>query len=130
MIINLKKIQEFGRLTRPIPPDKSLVTWVPSALLATRKLLGKREFDVIVTNSPPEASALIPLLLGRRRPAWLADFRDAWILDGYRPPFPTGFHTSVDRRLERAVMKRADVVTVAHRLNRDDLLDRHGIALP
>jgi glycosyltransferase involved in cell wall biosynthesis len=116
-----------GRLTRPIPPDKSLVTWVPSALLATRKLLGKREFDVIVTNSPPEASALIPLLLGRRRPAWLADFRDAWILDGYRPPFPTRLHTSVDRRLERAVMKRADVVTVAQRLNRDDLLDRHGI---
>jgi hypothetical protein len=67
------------------------------------------------------------LLLGRRRPAWLADFRDAWILDGYRPPFPTRFHTSVDRRLERAVMKRADVVTVAQRLNRDDLLDRHGI---
>lgn len=115
-----------GRFTRPIPPDKSLVTWVPSALMATRKLLRKREFDVIVTNSPPEASALIPLLLGRR-PAWLADFRDAWILDAYRPPFPTRFHASIDRRLERTVMKRADVVTVAHRLNRDDLLDRHGI---
>lgn len=116
-----------GRLTRPIPPDKSLVTWVPSALAATRRLLKAREFDVIVTNSPPEASALIPLLLGRRRPAWLADFRDAWILDGYRPPFPTRLHAAVDRRLENAVMKRADVVTVAHRLNREDILKRVGV---
>ncbi|MEX1218797.1 MAG: glycosyltransferase [Solirubrobacterales bacterium] len=115
-----------GRLTRPIPPDKTLVTWVPSALAATRRLLKDREFDVIVTNSPPEASALIPLLLGRRRPAWLADFRDAWILDGYRPPFPTRLHTVVDRSLEGAVMKRADMVTVAHRLNREDIMNRHG----
>lgn len=130
MLTNEKSNEEVfvsGRLTRPVPPDKTLITWVPSALAATRRLLREREFDVVVTNSPSEASALIPLLLGRRRPAWLADFRDAWILDGYRPPFPTRLHTAVDRRLEVAVMKRADVITVAHRLNREDILNRHGL---
>jgi glycosyltransferase involved in cell wall biosynthesis len=129
-ITNSKSDEETfvsGRLTRPVPPDKTLVTWVPFALATTRKLLRGRDFDVLVTNSPPEASALIPLLLGKDRPAWLADFRDAWILDGYRPPFPTRLHRGVDKRMERAVMERADVVTVAQRLNAEDLQSRHGL---
>lgn len=116
-----------GRTTRPIPPDKNLLTWVPNALRAVKRLLSEADFDVIITNSPPESTTVIPLLLGRRSPAWLADFRDAWILDDWRPPFPTRFHDRFDRRLERTALTRADVVTVAHRRNRDDLLERLGV---
>ena len=42
--------------------------------------------DCLVTSSPPESVHLIGLLLGHRRPPWIADFRDGWSFEPLRDP--------------------------------------------
>ena len=115
-------------LTRVVVPDAYLLSWVPFAAAAARRLVREREIDCIVTTAPYESTHLIPFALGRAgRPAWIADFRDGWTFEPHRPPFPTRAQAALDRRLERAVATRADRVLVATRPIGDDLRSRLGV---
>lgn len=96
-------------ITQGIVPDATLATWVPAAAREARRLLRRGDFDCIVTSAPPDGVALVPLLLGRRRPAWIADFRDGWRFEPLRGPWPTRPQDALDRRLEAVVVSRADV---------------------
>jgi len=113
-------------LTKLFVPDAYVVSWLPAAALATRRLLAESNIDVVITSSPPESVHLLGLLLGRRRPAWIADFRDGWTFEPLRPPFPTGLQQRVDGRLERAVAQHADAVVAATRPIAGDLVQRLG----
>ncbi len=113
--------------TGALVPDSQLASWVPCAFRATRQLLRDRAFDCIVTSSPPESTHLIPLALGRARPAWLADFRDGWRFESWRPEPLTRLHSAVDAWLERQVVTRADAVAVVARTLADDFGERFGI---
>ena len=108
-------------------PDPQIVSWAPFAARAARRLLRQRPVDCVITSSPPDSAHLAGLALGRRRPAWIADLRDGWMFEPLRPPFPTRPQRWLDRRLERAVMGRADSVMAATEPIARDLSGRYAI---
>jgi glycosyltransferase involved in cell wall biosynthesis len=115
-------------LTKVLVPEMNVVTWLPALAVTARRLLAQRSFDCLMTTSPPESSHLLGLLLGGRRPAWIADFRDGWTFEPYRDRFPTAAQRSLDLLLERHVCTGADVVTAATRPIAEDLAGRFGVA--
>ncbi len=104
---------ESRLLTQVLVPDAQVLSWMPAALACIRRLADAGEIDCLVTSSPPESTHLIGLLLGRRRPAWVAEFRDGWLFEPLRKPFPTAAQRAFDARLERRVVTAADVVVGA-----------------
>ncbi len=113
-------------LWKVIVPDPWLVSWNPYALRAIRRQLAERPFDCLITSSPAESTHMLALALGRRRPAWVADFRDGWCFQPLREPFPLGVQRSADHRIERRVATSADVLTAATAPIADDLRERFG----
>jgi glycosyltransferase involved in cell wall biosynthesis len=113
-------------LTKVLVPDSYAVSWLPAALVAVRRHLARHEVDCLVTSTPPESNHLLGLLLGSRRPAWLADFRDGWRFEPLREPFPTAAQRALDAWLERRVAHTADVVVGATRPIAEDLERRLG----
>src|SRR4051794_10218192 len=111
-----------GRLlTGVLVPEMNVATWLPQAALAVRRLLANGAYDCVITSSPPESSHLIGLLLGSERPAWLADFRDGWTFEPYRPPFPTDLQRRLDLSLERRVVRSAEIAVGATQPIAEDL---------
>ena len=116
-----------GRLlTQVLVPEMNVATWVPQATVAVRRLMSQGAYDCLVTSSPPESSHLIGLSLGRRRPAWVADFRDGWTFEPYRERFPTRSQRQLDHWLEQRVALSAEVTVGATRPIADDLARRLG----
>jgi glycosyltransferase involved in cell wall biosynthesis len=97
-----------------VVPDGNVVTWLPALAVAARRLLAEHRYDCLVTSSPPESSHLLGLLLGRDRPAWIADFRDGWTFEPPREPARLAALRRLETGLEGRVVRAADVtVTVA-----------------
>jgi glycosyltransferase involved in cell wall biosynthesis len=95
-------------LTKVLVPDAYVVSWLPWALRAARRICADGAIDCLVTTGPPESAHLVGLGLGRRRPAWLADFRDGWIFEPLREGFPTAAQRRLDAALEARVARAAD----------------------
>ena len=120
-------------LTKVVVPDSHLLSWLPAALPTVRRLITDRKIDCFVTSSPPESVHLLGLLLGSRRPAWIADFRDGWVFEPLREPFPTGAQRAFDAWLERRVVSTADAAVGAYPAIATDLerrLDARAIYVP
>jgi glycosyltransferase involved in cell wall biosynthesis len=113
-------------LTDVVVPDSHLVSWVPSALVAVRRIMRSQQIDCLVTSGPPDSVHVLPLLLGRARPPWIADFRDGWRFEPLRGPWPTRLQDRIDAALERRVATTADVVVGATGPIAEDLGDRLG----
>lgn len=113
-------------LTKVFVPEMYVVTWLPALAVAVRRLLRSSTFDCLVTSSPPESAHLVGLLLGRRRPAWIADFRDGWLYEPWRDSLPTRLQRALDARLERLVVSSAEVAVAATEPIARDLTDRLG----
>jgi glycosyltransferase involved in cell wall biosynthesis len=107
-------------------PDEYLLSWVLGALPTARRLVGEREVDCIVSSGPPNSAHLIPLLLTRSRPAWIADFRDGWRFEPLRPAWPTALQDRLDAALERRVVSTAEAVIGVTRPIADDFATRLG----
>ena len=107
-------------------PDAHVIGWNPAASLAARRLVRQRRIDCVITSSPPHSTHLIPFALGRRRPAWIADFRDGWRFEPLRGPWPLPGQSALDGWLERKVASRADLVVGVTRPIADDLAARRG----
>ena len=114
-------------LTKVLVPEMNVATWLPALTVTARRLLARRQFNCLVTTSPPESSHLLGLLLSRHRPAWIADFRDGWAYEPYREPFPTAVQRSLDLSLERWVCQSAEVAAAATRPIAEDLVGRLGV---
>lgn len=97
-------------LTQMLVPDAYVASWVPFAARTARRLLREREFDCVITSSPPDSVHLVGLALGHRRPPWIAELRDGWIFEPLRPPFRTRPQRELDRRLELKVARTADAM--------------------
>jgi hypothetical protein len=110
--------------TRFIVPDVSTVSWMPAALPHLLRLLLKDRPDGVLTTSPPESAHLLGAVARRARVPWIADFRDGWIFD---PPNPRPALTRLDKRLERAVVRSADVVTAINEPIAEDFRQRFGV---
>ena len=107
-------------LTKVLVPDPYAVSWLPALSFAAHRLLAREPFDCIVTSGPPESVHLLGLLLNGRRPAWIADFRDGWLFESTRAPFPTSAQRRLDAALERRVVQTADAVcTVTDPISND-----------
>lgn len=96
-------------LTSGLVPDAHVAAWVPFAIPAARRLVRERAIDCLITNSPSDSTHLLGFALGRRRPAWLADFEDGWRFEPLRGPWPTTVQDRLDAALERRVARGADV---------------------
>jgi glycosyltransferase involved in cell wall biosynthesis len=97
-----------GLRSRLLVPDPFVVSWVPFATAAARRMLRRQPIDCVITSSPPDSVHLAGLRLGRDRPAWIAELRDGWTYEPLRPPFPMGWQRRLDARLERRVALEAD----------------------
>lgn len=109
-------------------PDIQLVSWVPFAAAAARRLQRRHDFDVVITTSPTDSTHAVGLALGRSRPAWIADLRDGWRYEAPRDDYPLAAQRIFDAALERRVVRDADAVVTVSRPLADDLSRRHGVA--
>jgi glycosyltransferase involved in cell wall biosynthesis len=132
---HLKSIQgrEQAPAKRPsalesiVVPDLALIGWLPFALPRALSLARERQFDCVVSTSPPPAAHLIGLGLRCAGLPWIADLRDGWTFDPPRPRWPTALQEAADRALERAVLARADRIVAVTAPIADDLARRLGL---
>lgn len=113
-------------LSYVLVPEPLVLAWVPFALPRALRLHRAHRFDAVITTAPPESAHFIGRALARRGAAWVADVRDAWTFEPLRPPFPTRLQRRLDERLERSLMRAADVVSAVSLPVADDLLTRVG----
>lgn len=106
--------------TRGLVPDASVVSWLPYAVRAARRVIRARRIEVVVTNGPPDSTHLLGLALGRRRPAWIADFDDGWRYEALMGEWPTRAQDRLDAAMERRVVTGAEaVVAITDPIARD-----------
>jgi glycosyltransferase involved in cell wall biosynthesis len=115
-------------LTKVLVPDAYLLSWNPWAGRTVRRLMRDRRFDCLITSGPPESTHLLGLSRASRRVAWIADFRDGWMFDPLRGPFPTAPQRALAGWLERRVVTHADAVVGVTRPIVEDLRSRLGVA--
>jgi glycosyltransferase involved in cell wall biosynthesis len=113
-------------LTRMIVPDTYLLSWAAWAVPTVRRLIHRRSIECVITTSPPDSTHLVGLARGRNGPAWMADFRDGWMFEGLREPFPTAPQRRLDAWLEAQVVRRADRVIAPTLPLIEDLRSRYG----
>jgi glycosyltransferase involved in cell wall biosynthesis len=114
-------------LTKVLVPDAHVVSWLPWAVAAVRRALRRDSIDCLVTTGPPDSVHLVGPALGRRRPAWIADFRDGWTYEPLREPFPTGVQRRLDAALEARVVQGADGVVAVTEPIAADFRRRFGV---
>lgn len=93
-------------------PD-ARVGWVPFATWRGARLSRQRGLDAVLTTGPPHSAHLSGLALRAATGLpWVADLRDPWTDIHYYRDLPrTRLAQRLDGALERAVLRRADVVT-------------------
>ena len=113
---------------RALQPDPQ-VLWLPAAagVLWQRTLL--RRDDAVLISGPPFSQFLLTLLVDRKpRAPIVLDYRDEWTT------LASSYEMSGSRRvgeaLERAVLRRASVVTTATAEFRERLLERFDFLRP
>ncbi len=113
-----------SRLQSLVVPDLSLVTWLPFALPRALALARRTRFTCVITTSPPESAHAIGLALRRRGVPWIAELRDGWTFEPPRSPWPLGLQRRLDRRLERALLTRTELVVGVTAPIAEDVRDR------
>lgn len=115
-------------LTQVVVPDAYLLSWNPWAGRAVRQLLRDREIDCMITSGPPNSTHLLGLAAGRGRAMWIAEFRDGWLFEPLRDPFPTAPQRALSGWLERRVATRADAMVGVTQPIVEDLRSRLGVS--
>jgi glycosyltransferase involved in cell wall biosynthesis len=107
-------------------PDAD-IGWLPPALAQGLRILRRERPDAILTTSPPHTAHLVGLWLSRITGLpWIADFRDPWTSNPSKPRFVrSGLSDALDRRMERAVVRRARAVVVTTDRLRDQLVAKY-----
>lgn len=103
-------------------------TWVlPTAFKAIR-LIRQRRFDCIMTSSPPHSTHITGLIIKKLTGVrWVVDFRDPWLEDIYTKPqaIRSGLSDSIERWMERIVVKNADMVLTTSTPLRSNMARRY-----
>ena len=109
-------------------PD-TFVYWSLRAARLAARACRDRPPDLVLTSSPQESSHWIGWQLQKRFGCrWLADFRDGWTFEPHRPEALLPLRRTIERRLERAVLERADWITAATRPIAEDFQRRFPAA--
>lgn len=109
-----------------VVPDAYLATWALRAGFVARRLVKERNIECLVTSGPPHSVHVLGLLLGKKRPAWIADFRDGWRFESLRDHWPIRVQESADGWMERRVASTASITVGVTRPIADDLESRLG----
>lgn len=106
-----KKIAKWIRLNLFIPDAK--IGWIPFAVKKGKKIINELQPDIIFSSSPPPTVHLIAKKLAKWSGLkWVADFRDPWTdIHYYEDNYRNYFVESIDLRLEKNVLKKADKIT-------------------
>lgn len=106
-------------------PDAQ-IAWFPAAFRACRRELAEMSDPVLWTTSVPYTCHLVGAALQRRTGVrWVAEFRDPWARAqdaGVRSPR----RVALDRRMERAVVTRADAMVFTAQETQDLFAADHG----
>jgi len=114
-----QKIALYVRANYFIPDARKF--WITPSVKTLKKYLESNPVDWIITTGPPHSVHLIGKKLQRllsknslkKHPKWLVDFRDPWTDIDYFHQLPlTAKSLKKHHKLEQAVLKQADVVTV------------------
>jgi glycosyltransferase involved in cell wall biosynthesis len=116
-------------LSSLIVPEPLALAWTPFARSRALALRRERDFDCVITSSPPESAHAVGMALRRRGMPWVADVRDGWTFEPLRPRFPTAAQRHLDERIERRWLGAADAVVCVSEPAAADLR-RRGIAEP
>jgi glycosyltransferase involved in cell wall biosynthesis len=101
-------------------PDK-YAPWGVSLVPAILRLVASHSIDVVYSSSPPHSMhAAIAAARALRSFRWVAEFRDPWMFPSRRE-LPA-VSAQVQRRMERTVLRRADLVIANTPGNRAALL--------
>ena len=112
--------------TRGLVPDSWVLTWLPYVVPAARRLIRQRHIEAVVTNGPPDSTHLVGLALGRRRPAWIADFDDGWRFEPLMGSWPTTLQDRLDAALEKRVATSAEALVGITEAIAADFTARYG----
>jgi glycosyltransferase involved in cell wall biosynthesis len=101
--------------------------WTPYAYKKAVDIIHKQNIDLVVTTGPPHSTHLAGLKLKRKlKVKWLADLRDPWTTVYYNDMLPRTARTRKrDKKLEDAVLKNADAVTVVSPGMKSEFEDRN-----
>ncbi|HRI46470.1 MAG TPA: glycosyltransferase [Ignavibacteriaceae bacterium] len=104
-----------------IPDNKK--GWCTEAYKKAKELLEQEKYDLIFVTGPPFSTFTMALQLKIEFNIPLAvDYRDLWF--GYHFAFyATPFHKIAIKRMEYAVLKAADFITVTNRRIKEKLMD-------
>jgi len=93
--------------------------FIPPAVTAARRAFGKLP-DLVYTSAPPFSAHLAGLRLARRGVRWLAEFRDPWTGNPWKPAHVrSAWSDAIERWLERRTLARAErVVAVSQGIAR------------
>ena len=98
-------------------PDARML-WIAPSTRYLSKYLVDNPVDIIITTGPPHSLHLIGLKLKKRfNTPWIADFRDPWTgIYFYKDLKLTRIADSINRRLERKVLKSSDLTVVVSKV--------------
>lgn len=105
--------------------DQGEEGWIQSAVQAALCRHRRHPFDVIISTGPPVFVHRVGLAVARQaRVPWIADVRDPFVSD-FDLTAPGRRLRSQRRRLERLVMRQAELVTTTCEALADDFRMRH-----
>lgn len=101
-------------------PAAHRAIWLAKALASiSRMALAKRRFDVVVSTSGPFLAHAVGRWAAGLWPdtTWIADYRDLWASGNYyeRTPGKPSWSLALRQRMERAIVRRAALVTTVTR---------------
>ncbi len=80
--------------------------------------------DWLMTTSPPESVHVAGYLIARKlRAGWIADFRDNWLIDPLVPQRQRPLRRAVEKRIAKAILSKADVITAPSKRMLDEIAD-------
>lgn len=109
-----------------LQPD-SQILWVPNALQLASRELAAVPHDAILVTAPPYSSCLVGMRLAMKfRLPLILDFRDEWDLSNrYLENASSGaMGTWIQQRMQRSVLRSADVVLATTRSSTSRLAER------
>ena len=106
-----------------IPDDRIL--WYVPAVREGRRMLARYGARALLSTSGPYTDHLVGLALRRHSGLpWVADFRDPWTQNMHRPGIR--WREALEERMERAVMREADVVLTVTRSFAEGFRSKYG----
>lgn len=114
-------------ITVPLMTPDRWIGWLPFAVREGKQILNRHPIDLIYSSGPPWTNHLVAHRLSQATgTAWVADFRDPWLGNNFRPQRQGD--TWVGRRhqlLEKRVIESADVVVVNTGRAFESVVDRY-----